>query len=510
MERRASAPSFSTVERNQVVAGIDLGSNSFHLLVARAEEDGRVHVLDRLREPVRLAGGLDQNRELTPKAVRRAVEALGRFGERLRHMPSSAVRAVGTNTLRQARNAATVENLLSDALGHPVEIIPGREEARLIYLGVARGTPGLAGQLLVLDIGGGSTECIIGRGLEPLVLDSLYIGCVGYTQRFFEQGRLTREAFRAAAVGAGLELSSIREQYRGVGWDRAIGSSGTILAVREVLRANGWSQGEITPGALEKLEAEMVQRKRIDDLSLAGLEAERAAVFPGGVAILKAAVEELGIDSLEVSSGALREGLVHELLGRVAYGDPRDRTIETVASRYKVDLAQAGRVERTAVELFEQANGFWKYDPEQGRHFLRWAALVHEIGLSIAYSGHHKHGAYILEHAEMPGFSVEDQTMLASIVGAHRRKLSRRYFEALHGERRKLARDLTLLFRLAVRLHHSRREEPLPPVKLRVRKTRMKLSFPDGWLDTHPLTRADLEEEADDLDHLGLDLEFGP
>ncbi len=510
MQRSAPAagPGTPSSDRNEVVAGVDLGSNSFHLLVARAEEDGRVHVLDRLREPVRLAAGFDERTELTPKVVRRAVAALERFGERLRDMPDSAVRAVGTNTLRRARNAAGVEDLLSEALGHPVEIISGREEARLIYQGVARGTPGLEGRLLVLDIGGGSTECIIGKGLEPLVLDRLYMGCVGYTLRFFPEGRLSRDAFRRAKLAAGLELSSIREKYREVGWDRAIGSSGTILAVHAVLRANGWSEGPITGAALEQLERTLVQQKRIEQLALAGLEAERAAVFPGGVAILGAAFEQLGIAALETSTGALREGLVHELLGRVAYGDPRDRTIETVASRYKVDLAQASRVERTASSLFEQANDYWEHDPAQGRRFLRWASLVHEIGLSIAYSGYQKHGAYILEHAEMPGFSIDDQAMLAAVVGAHRRRISRRDFDELHGDRRKLARHLTVLFRIAVRLHHSRSEEPLPEIRLKARKARFRLGFPEGWLDARPLTRADLEEEAGYLGRLGIDLEF--
>jgi exopolyphosphatase/guanosine-5'-triphosphate,3'-diphosphate pyrophosphatase len=506
--RRSAAPEPSQVEPSQVVAGVDLGSNSFHLLVARVEEDGRVHVLDRLREPVRLAAGLDESRELTAKSLRRAVSALERFGERLRGMSDKAVRAVGTNTLRIARNAASAEELFSEALGHPVETISGREEARLIYLGVAHSSPGLEGRLLVLDIGGGSTECIIGKGLEPLLLDSLYMGCVGFTQRFFGDGRVSHEAFRHAELAASLELSSIREAYRDMGWDQAIGSSGTILAVREVLRSNGWSPGPITPAALERLEQALVQRRRIADLALPGLEAERASVFPGGVAILKAALVQLGIASLETSQGALREGLVHELLGRVAHGDPRDRTVDTLAARYKVDLGQAARVERTALALFDDANESWQHDPEPARRFLAWAIRVHEIGLSIAYSGYHKHGAYILEHAEMPGFSLDDQAMLSTLVGAHRRKISRRHFEVLHGARVRLARDLTLILRVAARLHHSRSEEPLPPIRLRAQKSRLRLGFPAGWLDARPLTRADLEEEAGYLEKLGVELDF--
>jgi exopolyphosphatase/guanosine-5'-triphosphate,3'-diphosphate pyrophosphatase len=501
----AAAPSPGPSPSREV-AGIDLGSNSFHLLVARAEEDGRVHVLDRLREPVRLAAGLDGRRELTGEAVRRAVAALERFGERLRDMPDASVRAVATNTLRRARNGAEVEDELSAALGHPVETISGREEARLIYSGVAHATPDVQGRLLVLDIGGGSTECIIGEGLEPRLLDSLYMGCVGYTEQFFPDGRISRGGFRRARLAAGLELASLREAYRRLGWERAVGSSGTVLAVRDVLRANGWATGPVTAAALEPLEAALVGRKRVEELALPGLEPERAAVFPGGVAILRAAFEQLGIQELEASQGALREGLVHELLGRAAHGDPRDHTIETFASRYKVDTAHAARVEATAAALFEQANAHWGHDPETARRVLRWAARVHEIGLSIAYSGYHKHGAYLLEHAEMPGFSMDEQAMLAAIVGGHRRRLARDHFEALHGERRELALHLTLLLRLAVRLHHSRSEGPLPPLGLRARRARLELRLPGDWLDARPLTRADLEEEAALLRKVGIEL----
>jgi len=492
----------------QVVAGVDLGSNSFHLMVARAEEDGRVHVLDKLREPVRLAAGLDENRDLAPKAVRRAVAALERFGERLRDMPDSGVRAVGTNTLRQARNGASVEELFCAALGHPVEIISGREEARLIYKGVVRSVPEMEGRLLVLDIGGGSTEFIIGTAYEPVVLDSLYMGCVGYTQRFFRDGRLHKDSFRKAELAAALELSSIRERYREVGWDRVMGSSGTILAVSEVLRVTGRTDGGIDLVSLQELELELIEQKRVEALEMAGLEPDRAAVFAGGVAILKAALEHLDIEKIEPSQGALREGLVHELLRRVVHGDPRNDTVDTFATRYKVDVAHADRVGATAAALFEQANTYWEHDEEEARNFLGWAARLHEIGLSIAYSGYHKHGAYILEHAEMPGFSIDEQAALASIVSGHRRKLSRRLFDELVGDRRKLARHITVMLRLAVRLHHSRSEEPLPALELRARKSRLELDFPEGWLDARPLTRADLEEEAVDLQRIGLQLSF--
>ncbi len=501
-------PRFLRSGNPEVVAGVDLGSNSFHLMVARAEDDGRIHVLDRLRDPVRLAAGLDAQGVLSREAAERGVAALERFGERLRDMPSRAVRAVGTNTLRKARNGAEVEEAFSEALGHPVEVISGREEARLIYGGVTHMTPEIGGRLLVLDIGGGSTECIIGQGYEPLVLDSLYMGCVETTQRFFGDGKLTSDAFRQARLAAGLELASIVARYQEIGWDRVLGSSGTILAVCEVLREQGWADGTITAGALEKLEGLLVDTRRTAKLDLAGLEADRAPVFAGGVAILSAAFRFLGIEEMAPAGGALREGLIYELLGRVSAGDPRDRTIDSLAVRYKVDRSHAERVAETATELFTQANVQWEHDAETGLRLLRQAAAVHEIGLSIAFAGFQKHGAYILAHADMPGFSLDEQQMLARIVGAHRRKLSKPLFEALPRDRRLLALHLTLLLRLAVRLHHSRSSEALPELHLRAQKSKLLLETPAGWLDARPLTQADLEEEADLLDRAGLSLEL--
>ena len=497
----------STASRQQVVAGVDLGSNSFHLVLARAEEDGRIHVLDKLRDPVRLAAGLDSEERIADAAVRRGVKALERFGERLRDMPTSAVRAVATNTLRRARNGSEVLEIFCEALGHPLEIISGPEEARLIYVGVTHVTPAADGRQLVIDIGGGSTECILGSGYEALALDSLYMGCVGYTRNHFGDGHLTRDAFNDAKLAAGLELSSIAASYREIGWDRVIGTSGTILAVSEVLRSAGWTDGTVTVDGLAMLEEAIIARKRADDLQLPGLEPDRAPVFPGGVAILSAAFHFLDIESLATSTGALREGLVYELLDRVTEGDPRDRTIETFAARYKVDRRQARRVESAVLALFEQANESWGYDAEEAWRLLRWASRVHEIGLSIAYSGHHKHGAYILEHADMPGFSIDEQALLATLVGGHRRKLTRDALLHLPSGRRKLALRLTALLRLAVRLHHCRSDETLPEIQLETHKSRLKLTFPKDWLRDRPLTRADFEEETEALARAEITLE---
>jgi exopolyphosphatase/guanosine-5'-triphosphate,3'-diphosphate pyrophosphatase len=489
----------------RVVAGVDLGSNSFHMIVARAEEGGRVHVLDRIRDPVRLAAGLDDQRTLTQPAIDRALHALQRFGERLRGLPQSSVLAVGTNTMRQARNGTEFLERAQAVLGHPIEIISGHEEARLIYLGVAHTVSDDVGRHLVIDVGGGSTELVIGERFETVLLDSLFMGCVSFTNRFFANGAITRDHFRRAEIAAGLEFWSLREQYRRTGWQRATGSSGTALAVHEVLRQNRWGEA-ITLDGLKKLKHEMVTIGNVNRLQLKGLEPDRAAVFPGGVAILKAAFESLGIDAMHPSSGALREGLVYELLGRRSHEDVRDRTIRTFVERYRVDTAHAERVRQTALNLFAQAAPGFELDPGLGVTFLDPAARLHEIGLSISYSGHHKHAAYILAHADMPGFSKEQQTVLAEIVHAHRRKISRDYFAGLAKHHRKPAFLLAVLLRLAVRLQHSRSPEAFPEIRLNASKSTIELGFPEGWLDEHPLARADLDEEAEQLKPVGLTL----
>ena len=475
------------------------------MVVARLEADGRVHVLDRLRDPVRLAAGLNEKRELTPKAEERALAALERFAQRLRGLPHNAVRAVGTNTLRQAKNGSDFLERAEAALGHPIEIISGHEEARLIYLGVAHTLADDVGRHLVVDIGGGSTELIIGQRFETLALDSLFMGCVSLTTRFFASGVLSRETFRRAELAAAIELSTLREQYRNIGWQRATASSGTALAIEEVLRANRWADA-ITLEGLKRIKQELISQGNIGKIALRGLEPDRAPVFAGGVAIMKAVIESLHIDKLQTSTGALREGLVYELLGRTDHEDVQERTTRTFAERYKVDAAQAARVTQTALSLFAQVQSSVEVDAEFGRTYLSWAGLLHEVGLSIAHSGYHKHSAYLLEHAEMPGFSRDEQLVLSTIVRCHRRRLSREPFARLLKEHRKSTFQLALILRLAARLHRSRSAEQLPELALRATKNELTLGFPNGFLDEHPLTRADLEEETELLKAVSVTL----
>jgi exopolyphosphatase/guanosine-5'-triphosphate,3'-diphosphate pyrophosphatase len=492
----------------KTVAGVDLGSNSFHMVIVRRERDGKIQVLDKLREPVRLAAGLDRHRDLTLEAQRRGWSALEKMGERLRALPSRQVRAVGTNTLRQARNGHDFLQRGAELLGHPIEIISGPEEARLIFLGVAHSDFIPEGKRLVIDIGGGSTELIIGEGYEPIDKHSLYMGCVSFSMRFFSDDKLTPAAFEAAELAAAKELRSIRETFRQLGWDFAFGASGTIRSLDQVARANGWSQGDLDLAALGRIREELVRQRKISKLELRGLEPDRAPVIAGGLAVLTAAFRSLGIEGLQVATGALREGLAFELLGERSRSDVRGKTVAAFEERYHVDRAHASRCETTALHLFEQVATPWGIDESDGRRMLRYAVRLHEIGLSISYAGFHKHDAYIIENAEMPGFSRDEQDMLAAILRGHRRKLRPRYFKDLPPRMEKPALQLSILVRLAVTLHRSRTSEPMPDIRVeRADADRLELVFPPHWLDRHPLVRTDLEGEAQYLERAGVTLE---
>jgi len=490
----------------QTVAAVDLGSNSFHMLVARLV-GGEVHVVDRLKERVALAEGLDEGRKLSREARDRAVACLSLFGERLKHMRPGSVRAVGTNTLRAARNARGLIEQGSEALGHPIEVISGREEARLIYLGVAHTLEGSPGRRLVVDIGGGSTECIIGEGLEPRLLHSLYMGHISWTGRFFADGLITRERMNEARLAAGLELEPIKKTYRAAGWKWAVGSSGTALAIESLLRESGWGHS-ITAKGLRKLRKAVVAAGHVDQLALPGLAETRRRVLPGGVAILSALFDDLLIEEMRTSQGALREGLVYDHVGRMQHDDSRDRTVRQLMERFHVDAEQAARVEATALVLLDQVALDWGLEPTGSRQALRWAAALHEIGQALTYTGYHRHGAYIIQSSDMPGFSKEGQEVLATLVLQHRRKLRPARFEELSGGWSDAALRLCILLRLSCRLNRARAEGAVPPLRLEARKRKLGLTFPRGWLPENPLARADLEREAARLEAAGWALQL--
>ena len=493
------------------VAAVDLGSNSFHMIVAR-ESGGQLHILDRIKEMVQLGAGLDDRNRLTPEAQQRAIACLERFGERLRGMAPGSVRAVGTNTLRMARDSGAFIELAEAALGHPIEIIAGREEARLIYLGVSHSVAPSPGRRLVMDIGGGSTEFIIGRDFEPLERESLHMGCVSMSRLCFSGGQITAQAFEAAELAARLQLRAIEVPFREVGWESAIGASGTILSVEEAVRINGWSGGGITLESLQQLVAAMVAAGRVDNLEFTGVSPQRAPVFPGGVAVLLAAFKALAIERMDISDGALREGAVYDLLGRIHHEDVRERTIGRLTERYHVDLNQARRVERTALRLLARVEHAWGLDDPESAHLLSWAARLHEMGLAIAHTRYHRHGSYLAENSDLKGFSRTDQRELGLMILGHRRKIPFGAIEQLHAPRRERVLRLCLLLRLAVLLHRSRTSDPLPPIELEghPEKRTLRLHLPEEWLAQQPLTLADLRQEGEYLKGHRIKLKINP
>ena len=482
----------------EFVAAVDLGSNSFHMKVARVVE-GELQVVDRMREMVRLAAGLDEAKRITGEAAERAIHCLGRFGQRLRDLPSGNVRAVGTNTFRRARGSGAFLAEAERALGRPIEVLDGREEARLIYLGVSHGIAADERQRLVVDIGGGSTELIIGRGFTPLHTESLYMGCVSQSLTHFAGGRIRRGSMRAAELEATQELDPIRARYREVGWDAAFGASGTVRAIDRSIRERGWSRGGITRCALHRLRDALADAGHVDALGSLGVEADRAAVFPGGVAILCAVFDTLGIRQMSAAEGALREGVLYDLIGRFRHHDVRDATIRNLSRRFQIDTGQAARVERTALCLYRQVAKAWRLRKPRYRDWLSWAARLHEVGLDIAHNQYHKHGAYLLEHADLPGFSRQDKQALSVLVRAHRRKFPTGAFDALDPRRTQRVRHLAILLRVAVVLHRRRSGAGIPDLVADAGADLLHLAFPSGWREAHPLTSAGLDQEAEYL-----------
>ena len=490
------------------LAAVDLGSNSFHMVIARFLTHD-LQTFDHLREPVRLAAGLDENGELSEEAQERAIACLERFGQRLRAIPDAHVRAVGTNTLRQARKVRGFAERALRALGTEVEIISGQEEARLIYLGVTQSHATRAARKLVVDIGGGSTEIVAGRGFDVLEAHSLYMGCVGYSRRYFPEGRLDRENFRQAETAAGLELQSIGRSLREIGWETAIGASGTINAIGEILRQNEWAEQNVTLVGMKKLRKALVRFGSSDKVELRGLTSSRLPVLPGGLAILMAVFKALEIDEMRSSSGALREGVLYDLAGRMRHEDVRDRTIRRFLDQYDADRAQAARVERTALNLLAQLRQNWKIDTEEGERLLEWASHLHEIGIAVSHAGFQKHGAYLVRHSDMPGFAEEEQKRIAALIRIHRRKLTRATLaEYVDDSRTELLLRLGVLLRISVLLNRSRTTSATPDIEVSSDWTQIRLRFPAGWMVDHPLTVADIERETDFLAAVQIHLEI--
>lgn len=479
------------------------------MVVARFSH-GQLLIVDRLREMVRLGAGLDADGRLDKDAANRAIECLERFGQRLRDMHADSVRVVGTNALRRAKAKGAFLARARAALGHPIEIISGMEEARLIYSGVAHTMSTDGGRRLVCDIGGGSTEVIIGEGLTPLELESLQMGCVRMSEEYFADGRLSPKRMERARVAAQLAIEPYQAAFRRRGWDQAVGSSGTVRAIGDAVRELNPQATQITVNGLHQLLAELAEIEHIRDLRLTSITDDRKLSFAGGVAILAEIFEQLGIEEMRVADGAMREGVLYDLLGRFTDEDARERTVRSMQARYHVDVAQAERVERTALDLLARVEDAWDLGSPAIEQVLRWSARLHEIGLDVAHSGYHRHGAYLLEHADMAGFPREEQLLLAQIVGMHRRKPVRDRLSELVPPWDERAIPLIVLLRIAVLLNRGRSAQPLPEIDLTAKRGSLDLKFPAGWLDGHPLTDADLLQEVELLKALDFRLRVTP
>lgn len=488
------------------MAAIDIGSNSFHMVVARYTL-GQLRVVDRLREMVRMAEGLDGKGGLRPDVRLRALECLSRFGQRIRDIPPHHVRAVATNTVRQLAMPQAFLMPAETALGHAIEVVSGREEARLVYLGVARAQPPKPDQLrLVMDIGGGSTECIIGTGAQALERESLQVGSVATTRRFFGNGKLSRKRWKEALLEVGIEFQQFAGNYRAVGWDEVMGSSGTIKAIGEICAAMKLTKGAITADALPQVRDRLLMAERIEDIDLPGLSGDRKPIIAGGILILEAAFNALGMQRMLVSKAAMREGVLYDMLGRGSALDPRESSIVALEQRYGIDARQAARVRDTALRLFDQVAPAWQLDADM-RALLAWAARLHELGLTIAHSQYHVHSAYVLENSDIAGFSRGDQAVLAALVRSHRRKIGKTTFDAIPDRLLLASKRTAALLRLAVLLHRSQENTTLPDeLQVSARDNDLTLHLPRRWLDSRPLLRADLLSEPDDIAPLGVKL----
>lgn len=485
-----------------LLAAVDLGSNSFRLAIGRVHDENgvrQIYQIDRLKETVRLAAGLNENKVLSDDAIERALEILKRFGERLQSFHPDRVRAVATNTFRVARNTPDIIGRAEAALGFPIEVIAGREEARLIYTGVNHTLPASPDKRLVIDIGGGSTEVIIGKADEPLMMSSLYMGCVTYTRKFFPDGTVDEHSMRVAQMSAQREIEVITKPYKKLGWQEAYGSSGTAKALQAILTEGGFSRRGITAAGLAKLKSKIIKAGRVIPDQLPGIKYERADVLAGGLAIMSAFFDELGIEVMHTGDGALRLGVLVDLAGRSQSQDRRDETVKVFMKRYHVDSRQASRVRRTALRLYDSLKpsaGQW----DDLRHALAWASDLHEVGMSISSNGYHKHGAYILTNADMPGFSKVDQTTVAMLVLAHTGKLGK--IQSLVKSQDQWRAVLAL--RLAALLCRRREEVEALALTVSVKDASIVTKVSHDWLAKHPLTDFSLHAEESEWRKVGM------
>lgn len=488
------------------IAAIDLGSNSFHMVVAQVTH-GQLRITGEFGDKVQLAAGLVDG-YLDDAAQQRGLDCLAQFAQVIDDMPPGSVRVVGTNALRVAKNRYDFIGKAMDVMSHPVEIIAGREEARLIYVGVSRSMDHGDSKRLVVDIGGGSTEFIIGQQLEPILTESLHMGCVSFRQRFFADGEINKSNFQKAVTAARLELLSIQDDYLDEKWDVSIGSSGTIKAAFNIIKENNWGKKGITPKTLKQIQKELFAAGHSDNINLLGLKPERKSTFAAGIAILTAVFECFDIKQMDFSTSALREGVLYDIMGRYAETDIRERTVNYMLNQYHIDTEQAKLVTHTALSALAQVKDDWNLNNISSEDLLRWAGLLHEVGIGISHSRYHKHGAYIIKESDMPGFSQQEQQALANLILRHRRKFTQSLDYRFTKSDQQGLDGLSILLRLSILLHDDRKEGDMPIFTLKANGKKLHAEFLDGWLDSRPLTLANLQREAELLSASDYELTF--
>ena len=485
------------------LAAVDLGSNSFHLIIARIEHS-EMRPVEVLAEKVQLGAGLENGR-LTDDAIERGLDCLSRFAQLLESIEPEKIRVVGTNALRQAKNRHNFTEPARKILGCPVDVIYGREEARLVYLGVAHSLADDAQSRLVVDIGGGSTEFIVGERFEPQRLESLQMGCVSYSRAYFPDGTLRASNFDRAFARAAAEVTHIRKQFRSKNWAECVGSSGTLNTIAAILIANGWSDGPIHRKGLDKLRKRLQKFDSFDQLQLEGLADNRRNVIAAGVAITSALFDVLGVDEMRTSKGALREGVIYDLMGRLSHEDVRERTINALCQRYSVDHDTASIVDKRASILFKATKKSWALTSRDW-DLVHWAALSHEVGMAISHKHYNRHSAYLLRNSDLPGFSQQEQELLAVLARSHRGKLSQDIFVDTASEDQEKLAHLVTIMRLAAVFKYVEELKALPDFTITAGAGSICLDLPEGWLEQHPLTSSELAQEVDQLAKIGIDL----
>ncbi len=491
----------SHIASSPLYAAIDLGSNSFHMLVVR-HINGSVQTMAKIKRKVRLAAGLDDDNNLSLEAMQRGWDCLSLFAERLQDIPAQHIRIVGTATLRTANNVETFLTKANEILGHPIEVISGEEEAATIYKGVAH-TSGGSGRRLVVDIGGASTELIIGEGFSAKALTSLKMGCVTWLERHFKDRQLNETNFNNAIEAAKATLAPILNQYLELGWNVCVGASGTVQALQEIMLAQGMDE-VITHAKLKRLQKQAMMADHLEELEIDGLTLERALVFPSGLSILIAVFESLNIQSMTLAGGALREGLAYEMVEELRQSDIRQRTIDSVQSRYQLDRAYGEQVANLVEKMLEQCGGSeWISEP-QAAMLLRSVAQLHEIGLSIDFKKGGEHSAYLLQHLDLPGFTRAQKHLLAEVARRYRDTLTA--MPEQHALSANSGKRMLRLLRLAVIISHRRQPDLEPEFTLSAEGDNLTLTIAPQWLATHPLTKAELELEANRQTDIGWPL----